>query len=46
MSGLGIGMAIFAGFLLGVRVGFALARRYTAKERTKIKVKIKPRPAD
>lgn len=27
MSGLGIGLALFAAFLLGGRVGFALARR-------------------
>jgi hypothetical protein len=26
MSGLGVGLALFAAFLLGVRVGFALAR--------------------
>jgi hypothetical protein len=28
MSGLGIGLALFAAFLLGGRVGFALARRF------------------
>lgn len=27
MSGLFIGLAVMAGFILGVRVGFALARR-------------------
>ena len=41
MSGLGIAMGIFAGFLLGVRVGFALARRHHDKERAKIKLKAK-----
>lgn len=40
MSGLGIAMGIFAGFLLGVRVGFALARREADKRRlTKKKAK-------
>ncbi|MDB4942898.1 MAG: hypothetical protein JWP97_2432 [Labilithrix sp.] len=37
MSGLGVAMGIFAGFLLGVRVGLALARREAATRRITVK---------
>jgi hypothetical protein len=37
MSGLFIGLAVTAGFILGVRVGLALARREQQKKRARTK---------